>query len=33
MAALKFTVPLNLPLIDRADVEALLAGRDLRLVR
>ena len=33
MAALKFTVPLNLPLIDREDVEALLAGRNLRLVR
>jgi 2-dehydro-3-deoxygluconokinase len=33
MAALKFTVPLNLPLIDREDVDALLAGRDLRLVR
>lgn len=33
MAALKFTIPHNLPLIDHADVDALLAGRDLRLVR
>ena len=34
MSVLKFTVPQNLPLIDRADVEALIAGRDTRrLVR
>jgi len=33
MSALKFTVPQNLPLIDREDVEALLAGQDVRLVR
>jgi 2-dehydro-3-deoxygluconokinase len=33
MSALKFTVPQNLPLIDREDVERLLAGSDLRLVR
>lgn len=33
MAALKFTVPQNLPLIDREDVERLLSGSHLRLVR
>jgi len=33
MSALKFTVPQNLPLIDIEDVEHLLAGQDLRLVR
>lgn len=33
MSALKFTIPQNLPLIDREDVERLLAGSDLRLVR
>ncbi len=33
MAALKFTVPQNLPLIDRADVEQLLAGRHQHLIR
>jgi len=33
MSALKFSVPQNLPLIDREDVEALLAGQDVRLVR
>ncbi|MGC9346534.1 MAG: PfkB family carbohydrate kinase [Anaerolineae bacterium] len=33
MSALKFTVPQNLPLIDREDVERLLSGSDLRLVR
>jgi len=33
MSALKFTVPQNLPLIDRADVEQLLAGRHQHLIR
>lgn len=33
MAALKMTVPQNTPLIDRADVERLLSGTDLDLVR
>ncbi|MGC9521191.1 MAG: PfkB family carbohydrate kinase [Anaerolineae bacterium] len=33
MSALKFTIPQNLPLIDREDVERLLSGSDLRLVR
>jgi 2-dehydro-3-deoxygluconokinase len=33
MSALKFTVPQNLPIIDKGDVERLLAGSDLRLVR
>ena len=34
MSVLKYTVPQNLPLIDRADVEVLIAGRDGRsLVR
>jgi 2-dehydro-3-deoxygluconokinase len=33
MSALKFTVSQNLPLIDKDDVERLLAGNDLRLVR
>ncbi len=27
MAALKFTIPQNLPLVDREDVEALVAGQ------
>ncbi|MBN1247259.1 MAG: sugar kinase [Anaerolineae bacterium] len=34
MAALKFTIPQNLPLVDRADVEAIVAGQAAtRLVR
>jgi 2-dehydro-3-deoxygluconokinase len=33
MAALKMTIPQNTPLIERADVVRLLAGRDLDLVR
>ncbi len=33
MSALKFTIPQNLPLIDREDVERLLAGENVRLVR
>jgi len=34
MAALKFTIPQNLPLVDREDVEALIAGQgSARLVR
>jgi 2-dehydro-3-deoxygluconokinase len=33
MAALKLTVPQNTPLIDRKDVERLLAGRNLDVVR
>lgn len=33
MAALKMTIPQNTPLISRDDVERLLAGRDLDLVR
>ncbi len=33
MSALKFTVPQNLPLIDREDVERLLAGQSSHLVR
>lgn len=33
MAVLKFTIPQNLPLIDREDVERLLSGSNLRLVR
>ena len=33
MSALKFTIPQNLPLIDREDVEQLLAGENVRLVR
>jgi 2-dehydro-3-deoxygluconokinase len=33
MSALKFTIPQNLPLIEREDVERLLSGSDLRLVR
>ncbi|MCL4851402.1 MAG: hypothetical protein KJZ78_08440, partial [Bryobacteraceae bacterium] len=33
MAALKITVPQNLPLIARDDIERLIAGRVLELVR
>jgi len=33
MSALKFTVPQNLPLIDREDVEQLLTGRHEHLIR
>lgn len=33
MAALKLTIPQNTPLIEREDVERLLAGRDLDVVR
>jgi 2-dehydro-3-deoxygluconokinase len=33
MAALKLTIPQNTPLIDRADVDRLLAGRDVDIVR
>ena len=33
MAALKMTIPQNTPLINRSDVERLLQGRDLDLVR
>jgi len=33
MSALKLTIPQNTPLIDRADVERLLAGRDVEVVR
>ena len=33
MAALKITVPQNLPLIDKDDTERLIAGRILELVR
>jgi 2-dehydro-3-deoxygluconokinase len=33
MAALKLTVPQNTPLIEREDVERILAGRDLDVVR
>ncbi len=33
MAALKLTVPQNIPLIERADVERMLAGKDLEVIR
>lgn len=33
MAALKMTIPQNTPLIDRQDIDRLLAGRDLDVVR
>jgi 2-dehydro-3-deoxygluconokinase len=33
MSALKLTIPQNTPLIDRADVDRLLAGRDVDVVR
>ena len=33
MAALKMTVPQNTPLIDRSEVERLLAGRNLDVIR
>ena len=33
MAALKMTVPQNLPLIEREDVERMLAGNDLEVIR
>jgi hypothetical protein len=33
MAALKMTVPQNTPLIDREDVERLLSGKDLDVLR
>jgi 2-dehydro-3-deoxygluconokinase len=33
MSALKLTIPQNTPLVDRADVERLLAGRDIEVVR
>jgi 2-dehydro-3-deoxygluconokinase len=33
MAALKMTIPQNTPLVDRADVERLLAGSDLDVLR
>jgi 2-dehydro-3-deoxygluconokinase len=33
MAALKLTVPQNTPLVDRTDVEQMLAGKDLELIR
>ena len=33
MSALKLTIPQNTPLVDRADVERLLAGRDVEVVR
>jgi len=33
MAALKMTIPQNIPIVNREDVERLLAGRDVDLVR
>ena len=33
MAALKMTIPQNTPLIDREDVERLLSGNDLDVLR
>jgi 2-dehydro-3-deoxygluconokinase len=33
MAALKLTVPQNIPLIERADVERMLAGKNLAVIR
>jgi 2-dehydro-3-deoxygluconokinase len=33
MAALKLTIPQNMPLVDREDVERLVSGRDISLVR